>query len=162
MRSLILLLLSGLLGAGASAPAAQTPDLPAWAVADPGQPPCVRDRLLVRLRDTHLPAARSGQARLEDLSELSRFAASRSVRSSRAVLEGQPIDAIVRGGGLDRDLVIELAAGSDLATEIAAWSARPEVEWAERDWMVGACLTPNDTYFTQQWALRNTGQSPGN
>ncbi|MCB1047766.1 MAG: peptidase S8 [Calditrichaeota bacterium] len=164
MRSLTLFLLSGLLASGASAlaPDSGLPQLPEWAIADSGLPPCVKDRLVVRVRDSFLPALRSGQAQLQDLPELARFASERAVRSSRALLWNQSVDGPAREGGLDRDLIVELAAGSDLATEIAAWSARPEVEWAERDWMVSACLTPNDTYFTQQWALRNTGQSPGN
>jgi thermitase len=164
MRSLVMLLMAGLLPATAAVRSAadRVPALPDWAIAETGQPACVRDRLLVRLRGEVLPVTRSGAVSLADLPALRRFAQGRLVLSSRPILGRSGVDDAARANGLDRDLVIELAPGSDLVQELAAWSARPEVEWAERDWVVNTLVVPNDTYFTQQWGLKNTGQAPGN
>ncbi len=37
----------------------------------------------------------------------------------------------------------------------------PNVEYAERNAIYTAAVLPNDTYFSQQWALNNTGQTGG-
>jgi thermitase len=161
MRWVLSLLLAGSL-AWAHAPAGGGPTLPAWAEQVDGRPAWVRDRLLVRVREGALPARREGLAALADCPALAALGVTRGLRGDRALLEGQERDEGARRAGLDRDLVLELAAGSDLEAERAAWAARPEVEWAEPDWLVRALLIPNDTYFNQQWGLRNTGQAPGN
>ncbi len=42
---------------------------------------------------------------------------------------------------------------------IAALSKNPHVEYAELDYIAEVFLTPNDSYFSNQWGLENTGQS---
>lgn len=42
---------------------------------------------------------------------------------------------------------------------ITALSQNPNVEFAEADYLAFATATPNDTYFTNQWGLENTGQT---
>jgi predicted outer membrane repeat protein len=37
----------------------------------------------------------------------------------------------------------------------------PDIEFAEPDFIYGINVIPNDTYFEQQWALNNTGQTGG-
>jgi subtilisin family serine protease len=164
MRSLLMFLCAGLLPVAASVrtPADVALPLPSWAVALEGQPACVRDRLVVRLREQAVPQTRSGAVALADLPALQRFAQGRNLVTSRSVIARSEMDEAARSNGLDRDLVIELAPGSDLEQERAAWSARPEVESVEFDWVVRTQMVANDTYFTQQWALKNTGQAPGN
>ncbi len=49
----------------------------------------------------------------------------------------------------------------DIATEdaLAILRALPMVEFAEPDWIVRPLVTPNDTYYSLQYGLHNTGQS---
>ena len=42
---------------------------------------------------------------------------------------------------------------------IAVLAARADVEYAEPDYVVHKCATPNDTYFNLMWGLNNTGQT---
>ena len=52
---------------------------------------------------------------------------------------------------------------SGITTEQAVQrlKARPDVEYAEPNWLLEAEAAPNDSLFPQQWALRNTGQTGG-
>jgi|GEM_PF-3213082 len=160
LHSLSLLLLGGALGqamAMAPMPTSATRQLPQWAVELPGQPACVRDRLVITLRGEALPSRlASDRAQLEDVPALQAFAQARNLQSSRPLFLHE-LDAVAHETGLDRVLIVDLRAGQDLAAEQAAWAARPEVESAELDWMVHTMVTPNDSYFSGQWALNNTG-----
>ncbi|HSB12433.1 MAG TPA: S8 family serine peptidase [Blastocatellia bacterium] len=49
----------------------------------------------------------------------------------------------------------------DVATLIAELSARPDVAYAEPNYILFADLIPNDTSFGSLWGLRNTGQVIG-
>ncbi|MCX6953909.1 MAG: S8 family serine peptidase, partial [Verrucomicrobia bacterium] len=61
-----------------------------------------------------------------------------------------------------RDLrVIELDDTDDVASAIARLQATGRYEFVERDALRHLDVTPNDTSFTTQWALNNTGQSGG-
>ena len=162
MRFLLPFLMAALLRpvmAMAPPPGPGVDQLPAWAVQLAEQPACVRDRLMIRLRPEALPSRRLDRAQLDEVPAMAAFAQSRGLRDSRPLML-QELDQVARESGLDRDLVLEFSPGIDLATEQAAWAARPEVEWAEFDWLVRAMLVPNDGYFSGQWALRNTGQNP--
>jgi len=46
----------------------------------------------------------------------------------------------------------------DVATLVTELSARPEVAYAEPNYVVHALETPNDPYFGNLWGLKNTGQ----
>ena len=57
--------------------------------------------------------------------------------------------------------VVELPPGADLAETIAAYEARPDVEYAEPNFLYAPMNTPNDPSFNVLWGLHNTGQSGG-
>lgn len=57
--------------------------------------------------------------------------------------------------------VVELPPGTDLTEMIAAYEARPDVEYAEPNFMYAPLNTPDDPSFDQLWGLHNTGQSGG-
>ncbi|HEX5053744.1 MAG TPA: S8 family serine peptidase [Planctomycetota bacterium] len=57
-------------------------------------------------------------------------------------------------------LLLRVPAGQE-ATWIAHLSADRDVAYAERNGIGHGGLVPNDTHFTGQWHLRNTGQSGG-
>jgi len=48
---------------------------------------------------------------------------------------------------------VQVAAGS-VASALAAYRARPDVEFAEPDYIVRARLEPNDPRFPEQWGMR--------
>ena len=45
-----------------------------------------------------------------------------------------------------------------LATAVSRLASEPQIAYAEPDGEVHATATPDDPYFSQQWALQNTGQ----
>ena len=57
--------------------------------------------------------------------------------------------------------VIELDAGEDTAAAVARLQATGRYDFVERDQLRHLDVTPNDTSFTSQWPLNNTGQSGG-
>ena len=63
------------------------------------------------------------------------------------------------------ELRSEEAAMARMADLAAQLSARPEVEYAQPNWILRPSLTPNDTLYPLQWHYRNNGsgsdQSPG-
>ena len=50
---------------------------------------------------------------------------------------------------------------SDILSIVQEYILDPFVVYAEPNYLVRACMTPNDPYFYLQWALHNTGQSGG-
>jgi len=78
-------------------------------------------------------------------------------------------------GGVERIFVTEIADGENLEDVLRELAANPEVEYAERDYImhaddVGAPATramkqapllPDDPFFSWQWGLQNTGQDYG-
>ena len=68
----------------------------------------------------------------------------------------------------DADLIQEVgrtgalrlrSRSKDVGALVKSLSARPDVEFAEPNFIVYATLTPTDTSFGQLWGLKNTGQS---
>ncbi len=53
---------------------------------------------------------------------------------------------------------LDRAAAGALATAVSRLASEAQVAYAEPDGEVHATATPNDPYFSQQWALQNTGQ----
>jgi subtilisin family serine protease len=54
---------------------------------------------------------------------------------------------------------IDRAPAGGLASAVAALNQDSQVQFAEPNGEVTAAATPNDTYFSQQWAQLNSGQS---
>ncbi|MBN1796696.1 MAG: S8 family serine peptidase [Sedimentisphaerales bacterium] len=59
---------------------------------------------------------------------------------------------------LDRIYILELVEGQDLAAALAACKQDPAVEYAELNYILHEHMTPDDTHFSIQWPLENTGQ----
>ena len=61
---------------------------------------------------------------------------------------------------LDRiyTLEVDLEAGQSLEDAVAAYNSDPDVEYAELNYIVSICKTPNDPLYPIQWPLNNTGQ----
>lgn len=58
---------------------------------------------------------------------------------------------------------VALPPSADLFATLRSWVADSAIEFAEPAYMCydDAAFVPNDTFFMQQWALRNTGQQSG-
>jgi subtilisin family serine protease len=61
--------------------------------------------------------------------------------------------------GLERYYIINLDRKIDLSAALRKLTALDEVEMAEPDYLATTTGVPNDPYYTQQWALNNTGQA---
>jgi hypothetical protein len=61
---------------------------------------------------------------------------------------------------LDRiyKLELDLRAGQSLRKVVAAYSRDPDIEYAELNYAVSICRTPNDPLCPLQWSLNNVGQ----
>ena len=53
---------------------------------------------------------------------------------------------------------VELDTGQSLEDVVAAYNNDPGVEYAEPDYIVSICKTPNDPLYPIQWPLNNIGQ----
>ena len=63
---------------------------------------------------------------------------------------------------IDNLQLVGLAPGSDVGQAIEQYRSRPDVLYAEPDWIVHAIDTiPDDPDFADLWGLHNTGQSGG-
>ncbi|MGO9906947.1 MAG: S8 family serine peptidase [Solirubrobacteraceae bacterium] len=54
---------------------------------------------------------------------------------------------------------LDRAPAGALATAVSRLASEPQIAYAEPDGEVHATATPDDPYFSQQWALQNSGQS---
>jgi subtilisin family serine protease len=59
---------------------------------------------------------------------------------------------------LGRIYMIELQPGRSEAQAVREFSADPDVEYAELNYVATLYATPNDPNYAEQWALNNTGQ----
>jgi subtilisin family serine protease len=59
---------------------------------------------------------------------------------------------------LDRIYKVKLEAGQSVEQAVAEYSRDSGVEYAELNYIVHVCLTPNDANYPEQWPLNNTGQ----
>jgi subtilisin family serine protease len=55
-------------------------------------------------------------------------------------------------------LKVQLDAGVSLEDVVEAYNDNPDVEYAELNYIVSICFTPNDSDYPIQWPLNNTGQ----
>lgn len=54
---------------------------------------------------------------------------------------------------------VKLPEGLSVKDAIVKYTSDPTVEYAEPNYLKRVVRTPSDTFFNQQWALRNTGQT---
>lgn len=66
------------------------------------------------------------------------------------------VSRIRRSGRLEH---VRLAAGMDVEGMRRWYALQPNVEYAEPNYIVRKTAVPNDSFFDDQWALRNIGQS---
>jgi hypothetical protein len=98
---------------------------------------------------------------------LVRFWPEVSKRVAEATLLGSVAGEIVATdwGGMDNAfrMRIDSRNGFDVLQAANTLAQRADVKWAEPNMLATAIphLIPNDAYFDQQWALRNTGQNDG-
>jgi len=83
-----------------------------------------------------------------------------SKREERLLRRGRRAPKGVRVPELDRiyKLEVELEEGESLEDVVAAYNSDRDVEYAELNYIVSICATPNDPLYPIQWALSNTGQ----
>jgi subtilisin family serine protease len=55
-------------------------------------------------------------------------------------------------------LQLQLAQGQSLEEAVAAYANNPDVEYAELNYVVSICASPNDPLYPLQWSLNNIGQ----
>jgi subtilisin family serine protease len=68
-----------------------------------------------------------------------------------------------RLGGVERLNIqfVRLPAGQGVKDALTEYRRDPDVLYAEPNYRVHALVTPNDTFFSEQWGLSNTGQTIG-
>src|SRR5262245_658758 len=109
---------------------------PPTPAAEPNEHAYVPGRLIVGFRDAVTPAARH------------------AVHASAGVLAIKPLLH-------PRMDLVTVDPGADLRAVEAAYLARPEVEFAQPDYLGQGGFVPNDTFFSEEWHHSNTGQSGG-
>lgn len=60
---------------------------------------------------------------------------------------------------LARTAVVDIPAGSTLEAEMAKWNGRSDIELVEPNYPMHVSVVPNDTLYSTQWALKNSGQA---
>jgi subtilisin family serine protease len=126
----------------------------------PVGPDVVPGELLIQLTpDAFLsPALRisAGRTGLADLdAKLARIGA----REITPVFD-MSIDAARKSAvGLDRIYLVRYSAATAPEAVAAAFTGSAELVYAEPNGIAHAMLTPNDTYYSLQWAHNNTGQA---
>jgi subtilisin family serine protease len=111
----------------------------------------------------HGPAMSAAQVRTMQAQGVREIVVERQAGVSaadQADLRAQAGVSYVEPGPLPNTEVDQAPAGR-LASAVAALTRDPQVEYAEPNGEVRAASTPNDPFFTQEWALSNTGQSVG-
>ena len=111
------------------------PTVPPSGGGPSASPAFVPDQLLVRFRPGASAADRAAANRAERVQE-------------------------IRGLRVPRVFLLRLPAGRDVGAAAASYERRPNVEYAEPNFIDRpAAAVPNDPSFNQLWGLDNTGQS---
>ena len=82
-------------------------------------------------------------------------------RSHHTDAERADLRAIVGAGRVREYVTVERLELIDLRVDVetAMRVLEPHVEYAEPNWVQRKTQTPNDTYFSLQWGIHNTGQT---
>ena len=59
---------------------------------------------------------------------------------------------------LDNVYLLHVPVGSDILLIVQNYASCPDVVYAEPNGVLSFCIIPNDTNFSKQWSLHNTGQ----
>jgi hypothetical protein len=122
--------------------------------------------LLMVFSATHVPAfaQRAGTERFQNRDVVSqevivRFRGAANAENISRSIRNQDPD-ITSSSPIGRSGAIRLRSqGRDVSALIQAYGRRPDVEYAEPNYVWHADDIPNDSFFGDQWALRNTGQT---
>ncbi|MBC8478540.1 S8 family serine peptidase, partial [bacterium] len=119
------------------------------------------DHLLIKLRREVVDQYRStGALRSTDLPELHQLNLEQGYSDfTRIVNHEGELDQLAVEHDLDLHYLIEFATPQDIENLIWLYEGVSIIEEAGPDYIVNAMLTPNDSYYTSQWAHNNTGQA---
>jgi len=114
------------------------------------------------------PVFKDFKANQMKLAQIQTKSVSQLTKEERQIL--RRISRIPHGAkipALDRiyRLKVNLKQGQSIEDAVKSFSKDPNVEYAQLNHINSFCNTPNDPYFSVQWALNNTGQKypvPGN
>jgi subtilisin family serine protease len=113
-------------------------------------------RFRVRKTERVFPGFAKQQKKMERLRDKSTEQLTK--QEERLLQRGQRAGSRRQVPALDRIYLLELVEGQDLAAALAACRQDPAVEYAELNYLLHEHAEPNDTYFSIQWPLENTGQ----
>ena len=119
---------------------------------------CAVDRVIVQLSERVQANRSTGAVSLAQLPELQSLA-SATATGFRPLIARDEIDWLSRDAGLDRFYILETAPDADILAMLDELGALSSVENAWPDYQRHALTTPNDSYYSQQWAHHNTGQA---
>ncbi|MFH1151400.1 MAG: S8 family serine peptidase [Actinomycetota bacterium] len=137
---MIALFVCAILLSGAGVSATLHSPGPAGAVTPAGAPSFAPGEVLLRFSDGTSPAARARL--LEDAG------------ASRVLKQIGPV-------GDRHTLLVGLRPGATVEGAVGCLSSRPEVSFAEPNYLRSLMYVPDDPGFGNQWGLRNTGQTIG-
>ncbi|MHC4483354.1 MAG: S8 family serine peptidase, partial [Planctomycetota bacterium] len=101
---------------------------------------------------------RKRHQRLKALRTKSKTLLSRKEKHILKRLERAPKGAKVPDLGGICKIQFDLGPEQSLLEVLEAYQSNPDVEYAELNYIVSICKTPDDPFFGFQWALHNTGQ----
>jgi subtilisin family serine protease len=126
-------------------------------ITEAANPEIVAGRVIVKLRDNLEPSQDMAAA---SLNAAQRIQARGGIAAMRALYSHPPAyPELARQAGLEGVYILELQEGVDVFQEIQSLLADPNIEYAEPDYILRTAVTPDDTYYNQQWGLNNTGQT---
>jgi hypothetical protein len=125
-------------------------------------PKFMPDRVLVRLKPGSASRAlRSGASAPGDLlgnASLNAVGAQVGALRAEPAIETAENSVVASRLGLQDWVLVELAPGSDVEAAVAAFSADPNVDVAEPDYIFQPLVKPNDPLYNTHWGHNNKGQ----
>jgi subtilisin family serine protease len=101
---------------------------------------------------------RKSRQRLKAIQAKSKTLLSRKEKRILKRLERAPKGAKVPELGGIYKIQFDLEPGQSLLEVVEAYQSNPDVEYAELNYIVSICRTPDDPLYSIQWPLHNTGQ----
>jgi len=115
------------------------------------------------LEEASVYRSRAGYWLVPTGSLIVRFKRDAAEADVRALLNSLPVSSVEPRRRDSRSFVVHMAKGSDPLSVAEQWTLNPVVAWADADCLRQAVsrFLPNDSFFSQQWDLKNTGQAGG-